>query len=80
MNLLDNAIKYSAEGSVISVNTVFYENFFCLEVADQGIGIAEQEQGAIFQRFYRSCEVEKIQGLGNGLYLVREWEERQLKH
>lgn len=77
VNLLDNAIKYSEEGSLISVNTEFYENFFCIQIADQGIGIDEREQGAIFQRFYRSSGVEKMQGLGIGLYLVREIVEKQ---
>lgn len=39
---------------------------------DEGIGIREEEQGLIFQRFYRSPEVAGVKGLGIGLYLVRE--------
>ena len=39
---------------------------------DEGIGICEEEQGLIFQRFYRSPEVSGEKGLGIGLYLVRE--------
>ena len=77
VNILDNAIKYSPAGSTISIRSVFYENFFCIQIADQGIGIDEQEQGAIFQRFYRSPRVGKEQGLGIGLYLVREIIEKQ---
>lgn len=77
VNLLDNAIKYSPEGSTISISSMFYENFFCIQIADQGIGIDEQEHGAIFKRFYRSSRVEKEQGLGIGLYLVREIIEKQ---
>lgn len=77
VNILDNAIKYSKEQSVIKIWSSFYENFFCIQVADQGIGIEEKEQGAIFKRFYRSSRVEKEQGLGIGLYLVREIIEKQ---
>ncbi|MDD3140329.1 MAG: HAMP domain-containing sensor histidine kinase [Lachnospiraceae bacterium] len=77
VNVMDNAIKYSPEKSVISVGCEHYENFFCIMIADQGIGIEEKEQGAIFKRFYRSSKVEKEQGLGIGLYLVREIIEKQ---
>lgn len=77
VNILDNAIKYSPAKSLIAINISFYENFFCIQVADQGIGIEESEQGAIFKRFYRSPKVEKEKGLGIGLYLVREIIEKQ---
>ncbi|WP_269478252.1 sensor histidine kinase [Hominibacterium faecale] len=77
VNVLDNGVKYSPEGSVIKVATEFYDSFFCIKVADQGIGIEEKEQGAIFQRFYRSPRVAKEQGLGIGLYLAREIVEKQ---
>ncbi len=76
-NILDNAIKYSPEHSIITINTIFYENFFCIQITDQGIGIDEQEQGAIFKRFYRSPRVKEKEGLGIGLYLVREIIEKQ---
>lgn len=77
INVLDNAVKYSPQGSAIRVHTVFYERFFCITVGDQGIGIAENEQGLIFQRFYRSASVSTEKGLGIGLYLVREIVEKQ---
>lgn len=77
VNILDNAIKYSPKQSIIKINSIFYENFFCIQITDQGIGIEEKEQGAIFKRFYRSKRVEKEQGLGIGLYLVREIIEKQ---
>ena len=77
VNILDNAIKYSPKQSIIKINNIFYENFFCIQITDEGIGIEEKEQGAIFKRFYRSKRVEKEQGLGIGLYLVREIIEKQ---
>ena len=70
--MLDNAVKYSPRDSVIEINTLFYDRFFCIQVKDQGIGIAEPEQGQIFRRFYRSAAAADEKGLGIGLYLVRE--------
>ena len=49
-----------------------YESFVCIQVRDFGPGIREDEQGKIFQRFYRSDDVRDKPGFGIGLYLVRE--------
>lgn len=72
VNLLDNAVKYSPPGSTISVSAASYEMFTRIDVADQGIGIREAEHNQIFRRFYRSPAVSQTEGLGIGLYLVRE--------
>lgn len=71
-NVLDNAVKYSPENSMIHVNVVPYESFICIQVKDQGIGMKEEEQGMVFERFYRSKTVIDKPGFGIGLYLVRE--------
>lgn len=71
-NVLDNAVKYSDEGSSVQVETVPYESFVCIQVRDFGPGIREDEQGKIFQRFYRSDDARDKPGFGIGLYLVRE--------
>lgn len=70
-NLIDNAIKYTQTGG-ITVRVNPYELFVCIEVADTGIGIAEEEHAKIFGRFYRSMSVSDEQGVGIGLYLARE--------
>lgn len=71
-NVLDNAVKYSPENSQIKIKVIPYESFICIQVQDQGMGIAEEEQGLVFERFYRSKSVSSEPGFGIGLYLVRE--------
>lgn len=71
-NIIENAIKYSPAGSDITVKTLQYESFVCVRIEDHGIGIPEQEQGKVFQRFYRGTNVTDKQGFGIGLYLARE--------
>jgi signal transduction histidine kinase len=71
-NILDNGVKYSPEKSTITVRAIPYELFCRIDVTDQGIGIAEEERGKIFARFYRSNAVRDEEGVGIGLYLSRE--------
>lgn len=71
-NILDNSIKYSIENSNIKISSFTFELFIKIDIKDGGIGISESEHGKIFQRFYRSKDVSKIEGLGLGLYLARE--------
>jgi len=70
-NLLDNAVKYSGEGTEIRICTKEFEMFSCISISDQGIGIPEEEQPLIFGRFYRGSEVREQSGVGIGLYLTR---------
>lgn len=70
-NLVDNAIKYTETGG-ITLQVRQYEMFVCIEIADTGIGIHEEEMEKIFARFYRSGEVCDREGVGIGLYLARE--------
>lgn len=71
-NILQNAIKYSPYGTNVIIQSVLYESFVCVRIVDNGIGIPEEEQGKIFQRFYRGTNVTDKQGFGIGLYLARE--------
>lgn len=76
-NLLDNAVKYTPPGGCIQVSATQYELFCRIDVRDNGIGIAEEEQAQIFGRFYRGRQVREQEGLGIGLYLAREIAQKQ---
>lgn len=71
-NILDNAVKYTPDGGSITISATAYELFYRIDIADNGIGIAEEEVSKIFGRFYRSPEVNQGEGVGIGLYLARE--------
>ncbi len=72
-NLLSNAIKYSPQGREIRVGGWVEDGSAIVYVADEGIGIPIEEQGNLFQRFYRvdSSLRRSTQGAGLGLYLCK---------
>ncbi|MFH0903505.1 MAG: HAMP domain-containing sensor histidine kinase [Pseudomonadota bacterium] len=74
LNLLDNAVKYAAEGKTIAVSLSAIANRVVLQVNDRGPGIAKEEQNRVFDRFYRPKAVRgrPIRGSGIGLSLVRQ--------
>ncbi len=71
-NLLSNAIKYSGEGLTITVDLQHEERTIRFSVADQGIGISEDDAERIFDPFHRGGNVSNIRGTGLGLSLARE--------
>lgn len=70
-NLVDNAVKYTQSGGV-TVSVKVFGLYVCIEVADTGIGVGEEEHAKVFGRFYRSPRVAGQEGVGIGLYLTRE--------
>ncbi len=72
-NLLDNAIKYSAEGGRIQVSLEDFEDRVQVNVIDEGIGIPPMEIPRIFERFYRvdKARSRKTGGSGLGLAIVK---------
>jgi two-component system phosphate regulon sensor histidine kinase PhoR len=72
-NLLDNAIKYSAESPEIKVRTYNKANGVLIAVEDKGIGMTKAVQNKIFERFYRqtSGNVHNVKGFGLGLSYVK---------
>ena len=71
VNLLENAVKYTGEGGTIQIDLNQYEMYAEIRITDTGIGIRKEEIPRIFQRFYRSKDVENLEGSGIGLYLSR---------
>jgi signal transduction histidine kinase len=71
VNLLDNAVKFSPEGTPITVAVRPAEGGLLLEVADAGIGIAPEHLTAIFARFYRVPNRHRVRGSGLGLALCQ---------
>ena len=71
-NLIDNAIKYTKEGSV-TVNVTGDEAHTTVRITDTGIGIATEDIPHLFQKFYRidNSDTREIGGTGLGLYLCR---------
>ena len=69
-NILDNAVKYSPDGSEIAISACAYDMFVRIDIADHGTGIPEDELCSIWKRFYRGKNAEKQNGVGIGLYLT----------
>ena len=71
-NLLDNAKKYSSEGSTINFYVEDHISKVILCVSDEGIGISDKEKLKIFDRFYRveDEETRNFKGTGLGLFLA----------
>jgi PAS domain S-box-containing protein len=77
-NLLENAVKYSPEGSDITVTVDDKGDSFVTAVCDRGIGIPADELAQVFERFHRGRHVSSTNygGLGLGLYITKQIIER----
>ena len=60
-NLVSNAIKYSPDGTVVTISARAEEEFIAIEVADHGYGIPEADLERVFEKFYR---VPRVQDAG----------------
>ena len=74
LNIISNAIKYTEENGTIEISLINENNFVNIKVKDNGIGIPEEDQKRIFERFYR---VEKgrsreLGGTGLGLSIAKQ--------
>lgn len=70
-NLLSNALKFSSEGTVVSVSSTTNEDDAIVSIADQGPGIPLDLQDQLFGRFVRAAEDNRTPGSGLGLYIAK---------
>jgi two-component system phosphate regulon sensor histidine kinase PhoR len=72
-NLVDNAIKYTAEGGAVTVRVAGAGDHVLLEVVDTGIGLGPEDQKRVFERFYRvdRARSRELGGTGLGLSIVK---------
>jgi signal transduction histidine kinase len=73
MNLLVNAVKFSAGSSAIVMSSETYSDHFVVKVKDAGIGIPKEDLVHLFERFYRGSNAVNIQGTGLGLHIVARY-------
>ena len=73
INLLENAVKYSENGTIIKVKTKSCDDFITVEVSDKGIKIEDKDKERIFEKFTRLSTVltQKTEGSGLGLYITK---------
>ncbi len=73
-NLIENAVKYSKPCEAVNVKLFSKTGKVYLQVADHGIGIADEEKSRIFDKFYRvgSEDTRNTKGTGLGLYIVKQ--------
>lgn len=78
-NVLENAVKYSSNKTIINIRIFKMINFLRIEIQDEGIGITKKDYNNIFKRFYRGSSevVQNVEGSGVGLYLTRRILEEQ---
>jgi signal transduction histidine kinase/HAMP domain-containing protein len=72
-NLLSNALKFTPPGGGVVVRLAREGSYACIEVVDTGVGIPEEDQPHLFDRFYRARNAtgRSVAGLGLGLMIVR---------
>ncbi|MEA5256278.1 PAS domain-containing protein [Arcicella aquatica] len=76
-NLIGNAFKYS-RGIYQNpeIHLTYFDNHFCINVKDYGIGIPQTEQKYLFETFFRASNVIKTEGTGLGLNIAKEFTEK----
>lgn len=73
INLVSNAVKFSPEDSVIQITSHCERGMLTISVKDSGIGISDEDQQHLFERFFRARNAANIQGTGLGLHIVSKY-------
>ena len=71
-NLISNAIKFSHDNGKVTINAHIENDFAYISVADEGIGLAEEELYRVFDKFYQGDTSHKTEGNGLGLALAKK--------
>lgn len=72
-NILDNAVKYSPHGGMVTVSLQHHDGDYLVNVIDEGIGVSPEYYDHIFERFYRvhNTAIRQYSGIGLGLYVAK---------
>ena len=73
INLISNAVKFSEENGTIKITSSVENDDFIIFIEDDGIGISEEDQQHLFERFFRAKNAGNIQGTGLGLHIVSKY-------
>lgn len=73
INLISNALKYSGEGTVVSISVIHTSGNLTISIRDKGIGISDEDLKHLTDRFFRGNNVINIQGTGLGLHIVKKY-------
>jgi len=73
LNLTDNALRYTAEGTSVIISAAAADDGLCISVQDHGPGLAPEEAARVFEKFYRGRDsiTERSRGSGLGLTIAK---------
>ncbi|SDI58627.1 cell wall metabolism sensor histidine kinase WalK [Alteribacillus bidgolensis] len=73
-NIISNAVKYSPDGGMITIQMITRSKAVDIEITDEGVGIPKENQAKIFDRFYRvdKARARNLGGTGLGLAIAKE--------
>jgi signal transduction histidine kinase len=71
-NLIDNAVKFTDDPGIVDVTISSTGRIACIQVADTGVGMTDEESAHAFDRFWRAQDARSTPGFGLGLPLVKQ--------